>query len=1021
MGVVYARSSSACFQLPSSRPYARNADLLTLMRFKALLLTIHLLVAMSTIVSAQYRFDLWNTDNGLPQNGVRQITQTPDGYLWFTTFDGLVRFDGVRFSTFNKSDTQGIVNSRFTGIYADLDGTVYATTMEDGVLTIYRDGAFWSITSDQVPGHYIARIETSSDGTLRFLSEDEDRRSKSWYSFSDGRFEFIEKQADPGRDATVVGKCGTTWTVGREKVTGVRGEYSFEVPLDLSAVPFKPNVFESSDCSLWVGENRVHHVIDGKVRTFSEESGLPRNSIYHSFWEEEGSVWVSSGGASSTGVGLIQFTGETVNIWGKDHGLPSTSIENVFHDREGTVWLATTRGLVRRRKQSIRSFSVESGLNYSEVYPMLRDRSDNIWIGTSRGLSVYRDGKFEEVNFGDPPAGTPVEETWRPNRMSVQSLYEDQNGRLWVGLNGGIFLVDGGRGSMLLKGGHVYAIRGDSRGNVWAATNKGLLTFTDYKLAAQYSTREGLPNEFMTFILEDSKGVMWFGGYGGLSRFENGQFTNYTARDGLTGNYVRTIYEDAHGTLWIGTYDEGLSRFRDGRFTNYREEQGLYSSGVFAIEEDSAGSFWISSNRGIYRIKRSELEDFAAGTVDRINSVGYGKEDGMLSNECNGGRQPASLRDSSGRLWFPTQEGVSIVDPAVETATISTPTPVIEEILAERGQVPFNGGAAVEPGKKDLEIKYTGVSLIKSDQIRFQYKLEGHDIEWIDAGRRRTAYYSYLPPGDYVFRVRAANSDGNWSSSDAAVSIELKPFFYQTRAFLGLCGAAAILMLLGLWKLVVYRLGVKERKLKQLVAERTAELARANEELEALANSDGLTRIGNRRRFESFLADEWHRAVRFKTEISLVLFDIDHFKLYNDLYGHQAGDECLQKVAEAFAAVIKRPTDLVARFGGEEFAMILGGTPANGALQLAEAAVENVRDLAIEHSDSPTSRCLTVSVGIATVMPTFELTENDLIKLADSALYRAKRSGRDRIFAFDQVTSGSISSVMLERDVLLAR
>ena len=980
-----------------------------------------LLLLLACSAAAQYRFDTWTTDDGLPQNGVRQITQTPEGYLWFTTFDGLVRFDGLRFTTFNKSNTKGIINNRFTGIFSDKDGTLYATTMEDGILTIYRDGVFTSMTSDQVPGHYIGKIEAEPGGELRFLSEDEDRKAKSWFHLRNGKFEFVEKQLPFEADLTVEGKLGVKWTITRHGVIERRESGENFYPFDFSKLSFRPNAFEDRDGALWLGENQVHRIRNGDVRTFDEKDGLPKNSIYHSFWQEaDGSIWLSTGGGSSTGIGLIQIEGDQLHIWNKGLGPGSTSIQDLFNDREGTTWLATDRGLSRRRKQVIQGYSTADGINHSEVYPLYRDRQDNIWIGTSKGLSIYRNGKFEPMELTAANPNASADEMWHEGRMSVQSLFEDANGKMWVGLNGGIFLVHDGKAELLFKGSHVFAIRSDSSGNIWAATNKGLLRFNNYKLTAQYSTAEGLPNEFMTFVFQDSHGVLWFGGYGGLSRFENERFTNFTSKDGLVGNYVRTVYEDADGTFWIGTYDEGMSRFKDGKFVNYKEENGLYNSGVFAIEEDAAGFFWISSNRGIYRVKKQELNEFADGSRTRINSVGYGKEDGMLSNECNGGRQPASVRDQSGRIWFPTQDGISIVDPSAERPNPLPPNVVVEDVLSERKSIPFRDGITIGPGDKDLEIRYTGISTIKPEQIKFQYRLDGHDGDWIDAGTRRSANYSYLPPGNYTFRVRAANSDGVWSTHDAEVKLELWPYFYQTKAFMLLCILAAAVALLLVWKISVYQLEARERKLTRLVAERTAELAWANENLQAQANSDGLTKIGNRRRFESFLTDEWHRAIRFKTEISLVMFDIDHFKLYNDTYGHQAGDECLQRVAEAFAATIKRPTDLVARFGGEEFSMVLGGTDAAGALQLAEEAVENVRQMNIRHSESLTGEFLTVSVGIATVMATFDMTENELIKLADSALYKAKRNGRDRIFVYDQITRGPLNADILARDILIA-
>lgn len=973
---------------------------MTPLRQRACLVVVCLLAACLD-VSAQYRFDTWTTDNGLPQNGVRAITQTPDGYLWFTTFDGLVRFDGVQFTTFGSGNTKGIINNRFTGLYGTPDGTLYATTMEDGVLTVYRDGTFTSYTSAEVPGHYIQRIEPDAKGELRFLVEDDDRITKSWYYLRDGRFVFSEK-IDPTLEATVITAAdGASWTVTPKEAIERRGGKTTVYPLGLAYPGFRMNAFADSHGNLWIGEYAVHRLGGGRIEHLSESQHLPR-SIYHAFWETaDGSVWFASGGGSTPGVGLLQYQNGTLRAWGGESGLLDTSIQSVYRDREGTPWLATNKGLSRLHKTVLRSFSVKDGLNHSEVYPIYRDRQERIWIGTTRGLSVYENGRFSAIDLRTADPHAPVAETWRSPQMSVQSLWQDANGRMWVGLDGGIFVVENGVARMLAgtRGAHVFAIRGDRDGNVWAATNKGLLRFRDDVLAGGLSVKDGLPNEFMTLVFEDRQGRLWFGGFGGLSLYEHGTITNYTTRDGLVGNYVRSIYEDHEGALWIGTYSEGLSRFKDGRFVNYRKDDGLYSNGVFAIQEDARGNFWISSNSGIYRVKRRELEDYAANRARKITSVGYGVRDGMLNAECNGGRQPASIADKDGRFWFPTQDGVVVIDAENERANDLPPSVVIESATVERLPADVRNGLVVAPGRENVEINYTGISLIKSDQVRFRYRLEGHDADWIDAGTRRTAYYSYLPPGHYRFVVTAGNSDDVWNQQGTGLNVTFQPFFYQTRLFYVLGGVAGALVVFGAWRARVAQFKSRERQLGKVVAEKTDALRLANEELQHLAHSDGLTGVGNRRRFEEFLAVEWRRALRTEAEVSLVLIDIDHFKLFNDAYGHHAGDECLKQVAAVLKTVVLRATDLVARYGGEEFAMVLGGTDAPGALNVATRAMTAVHALRIPHRESPTSDSVTISIGVATIKVTAGVTEATLVKAADAALYRAKAGGRNRIAA----------------------
>jgi diguanylate cyclase (GGDEF)-like protein len=981
------------------------------------LLIFYLCLVECQVLFGQYRFDVWTTDNGLPQNGLREITQTPDGYLWFTTFDGLVRFDGVCFTTFGKGKTKGIINNRFTGLYGDKDGTLYATTMEDGTLTIYRNGVFSSYTSEQVPGHYIQSIKSGEDGELRFLVEDEERKSKSWYYLREGKFVFSEKQDNTNVRVKYQGKSGRLWTITLDKTIESHNGNITVYPHRIQNLDIAVAAFEDSEGGLWLGGITLARLKDGKVQNFGEKEGFPINSDFHSFWEEaDGSVWFANGGRSGPGVGLVRYKDGRFSFLGKESGLSDTSVFDVFKDREGTIWLATNKGLNRLRKKVIAAYSVQDGLIGSEVYPIYRDSKDDVWIGTTKGLSVYRNGKFETVNLKQTRRSVPEKARWKNGQMLVQSLWEDSNGRLWIGLNGGIFIARNGEVEMLkeAEGHHVFAIRQDKSGNVWAATNRGILLFKNYKLASIYSVKDGLPNEFMTLIYEDSHGRLWFGGYGGLSEFKDGKFINYTTKNGLTGNYVRSIYEDKEGTFWVGTYDEGLSRFKDGRFVNYKIEDGLYANGVFAIQEDSRGNFWISSNSGIYRVKRQELDDFANGKIAKINSVGYGKEDGMLNNECNGGRQPASMKDRDGKFWFPTQDGVVVVDSESENSNVLPPSVAIESATVEREQVDFRNGIIVEPGQRNIEINFTGISLIKSKQIKFKYKLEGHDSDWVDAGTRRTAYYSYLPPGNYKFRVIAANSEGIWNENGIIIDLQMKPFFYQTRLFYFICILGAALALFVIWKISVYQLESRERRLTKLVAERTEELRKANEELQQLANSDRLTGVGNRRRFEDFLADEWNRAVRFRTEISLILIDVDYFKLFNDTYGHQAGDECLKKIAVALAATVKRPTDLVARFGGEEFAIILGGTNSEGALNIAKQAMENVKNLKMPHGKSDISDYVTISIGVVAIHPKLGMTEYDLINAADKALYKAKENGRNQIISNDFLIQTPQNSFAME-------
>ncbi len=315
----------------------------------------------------------------------------------------------------------------------------------------------------------------------------------------------------------------------------------------------------------------------------------------------------------------------------------------------------------------------------------------------------------------------------------------------------------------------------------------------------------------------------------------NGRFTHWTERDGLPSNTVRAIYIDAAGVVWIGTYDGGLARFHNGRFTRYTTRDGLFSDGVFQILEDTLGNFWMSCNRGIFRISKQDLDEFAAGTRSEITSIGYGRSDGLLNVECNGGYWPAGIRSRDGKLWFPTQDGVAVIDPQTVPHNPQPPPVVIQAFLLDHVPVPFDRPMRLAPKTEHFEIQYTALSFINSTFIQFKYKLEGLDSHWIDAGQRRTAYYSHVPPGHYVFTVIARNSDGVWNNTGRSLDITMLAPYYRTAWF----EALAMLAVMGLagaaWRYRIARLehaqALQQAFSRQLIASQENERKRIAGEL----------------------------------------------------------------------------------------------------------------------------------------------------------------------------------------------
>jgi ligand-binding sensor domain-containing protein/signal transduction histidine kinase len=754
---------------------------------------------------SQFSHDVWLTENGLPQNTVHSIAQTKDGYIWIGTEEGLARFDGVRFTVFDKQNTPELKSNYIRALLSDRQGALWIGTAEG--LVRMMNGKFTAFTTNEgLPSNTIQAIY-------------EDREANLWVATatglglfkSGGLTTFTTKERLIGgsiqtlfEDADGALWIATPYGVGRVK-DGEFTNYTVRDGLGSNSVRA---IQQDRDGRLWFGSlGGLTSLKDGRFRTYTTRDGLPNDRIISLHAARDGGLLVGTAG------GLCRFSDGRFNGFNTGEALSTSTILSLLEDLEGNLWIGTeSSGINLLKDTKFTTYTVRNGLSNDVVKSIYQDNRGNTWIGTDGGgLNLLKDGKLSVYTTRDGLSSNVV-----------LALLGDAAGNLWAGTPDGLNRFSQGKFTVYtaadgLANNDIRSICADRRGNLWIGTRGGLTRMKD-GVFKTFTEVDGLPNDLIATLYEDAKGNLWIGTFGGLSRLANEEFTTFTTRDGLSNDAVISLHEDSDGTLWIGTNGGGLNRLKDGQLTTYTTRNGLLDDVVYRIMEDGRNNLWLSCRKGIFHIGKKQLDEFAQRKISSIAPVAYGTADGMMTRECSGGGDPAGWKDRNGKLWFLTIKGVAMIDPE-RIKTNSLPPPVvIEQIRIDDQSIAPSDRIELPPGTTRFDLYYTAPSFVAPERVRFKYKLEGFDKDWIDSGTRRIAYYTNLRPGAYTFRVIASNNDGVWNETGAAFSLYLKPYFYQTSWFYAVC-----LMGLALFVWLLYRLRMRGMRAQfgAVLAERT--------------------------------------------------------------------------------------------------------------------------------------------------------------------------------------------------------
>jgi signal transduction histidine kinase/ligand-binding sensor domain-containing protein len=884
------------------------------------------LLAFVVPVYPQYRIERWSTEDGLPYKTVSSVLQTRDGYLWVATLDGLARFDGVKFTVFNTANTPGLVTNRFGSLVETDDGSLWAAVEKRGLIR-YREGVFTNYTAAQgLPSDWIWSLQYFPRENLLRVGTNEG------FSHFDGeRFvgENLPGLTTDSLKQTIFDNTGVIWERSGDEFRRGDGQKSETISIPETFAKSRFNLFfRDTSGTFWLAVDDVVNGFtlrseNGKTEILTDQDGLPGGIVNTIFEDSKGVIWF---GSKNEGGLSVRQDGRFRHLTKKD-GLTSNGFTSFFEDREGGIWAGTLDGgLMRFSPQLIRSFSQAEGLSGKGVYPLYEDRAGTVWIGdwgNRDGLGKYENGRISSIG----------------GATLFTSIFEDRDGTLWVGSYNQIGKVENGKYSAVFSLSQIAtsAINQDSSGKLWFGSGDGLrrmrstpprrsgpfnLIPNPSHLFDHFTTKDGLPADDIKVLHFDRRGLLWIATTGGLARFDGQHFTALTEKEGLSGNHVRSIYEDEDGTLWFGTFDNGLTRLKDGKLTAIRMKDGLFDQGAFQILEDDDGRFWISSNRGIYRVNKKDMNDFADGKVPGVTSVGYGVKDGMADAETNGGTSPAGFKSKKdGTLWFPTQKGIAVVNPRLLPASYSLPNVTVEKCSLDRKEVNC-GEIKVLPENDSLEIQFTGLSFNKPEQIKFRYKLEGLNEGWVEVGTQRSAYFSHLPPGEYAFKVSAANVDGVWNENAAMLRIIVKPPFYLAWWFWAASALTLVMILYGAYKrrtdYLSRRALAQEKFSRQLLESQEQERQRIAVELHDSLGQDlliiknwamlGLGQNGNPEKVTRQLTEISSTASQAIEEVREISYNLRPFHL-DELGLTKALESMCDRVAQSSQIVIEYAID----------------------------------------------------------------------------------------------------------------
>ena len=771
---------------------------------------------------SQYAHTAWRYRDGFTKGEIYNIAQTSDGYLWLATGFGIYRFDGVRALPWQPPPDTPLPSKEILHLLPARDGTLWIGTRmglaswQNGKLKVYaelaglsifaliedHEGSVW-VGAYGIPAGKLCDIQK---GNVRCHPEigglgngvmglQEDAKGNLWVGLATGVWRW---------------KPGPSEFYGLQQPNGVQFMASGEDGGLLISTPEGLRGLVNQELHL----------------KYPIPSKHPPTSAGRILRDRDGGLWLAT-----RGTGIVHWRPGRADLFSEIDGLSSDTVASLFEDREGNIWAATRSGLDRFREYAAVSYTAKQGVPDTFTVAVLAAKDGSVWFSGNAALARLHQGQLTVYGEYSPPAGVsmPVRVVRGQTIGTSGALTQDSRGRIWIASRTATGYLENDRFvAAAVPSGISTTIHQDSAGNMWIASLAlGVVKLSPQNHVERFAWDSFRHKDPVTILTADpARGGEWLGFFsGGIAHFLDGRVVeSYSAADGLGAGRVNSLWFDQHGALWAAT-EGGLSRLRDGRIATLNTGNGLPCDAVHWIVEDDMQSVWLGMPCGLARIALAERSAWEASpnpAGQKIHATLFDRSDGVVGTAGSGAQNPHAAKALDGRIWFPGEDGLGVIDPRHLPVNHLPPPVAIEQIVADGKTYSTASHSGLPALSHELEIDYTALSLTAPEKIQFKYKLEGHDADWQDAGNRRQAFYNDLPPRHYRFRVIAANNSGVWNEAGASLDFSIAPAYYQTAWFRALIAVVVLASLAGLYQL---RLGYLKHqfqiRLEARVGERT--------------------------------------------------------------------------------------------------------------------------------------------------------------------------------------------------------